>query len=182
MLRPAKITLLTCLLMYLPGIGNSQTCQPTNVLASTPTGQFTDHGDGTVTDIKTGLMWKKCSEGQSGEDCSTGSSLTYTWKAALGKAQTINTTGGFATYTDWRVPNIKELRSITEQQCVSPMINLTVFPATSSGYYWSSSPSIGRSGGDAWYVSFGGDNGISSYFEPTNNYVRFYVRLVRSGQ
>ncbi|MCI5136188.1 MAG: DUF1566 domain-containing protein, partial [Candidatus Electrothrix sp. AW2] len=26
-------------------------------------GQYIDHGNGTVTDTKTGLMWKRCSEG-----------------------------------------------------------------------------------------------------------------------
>jgi hypothetical protein len=33
-------------------------------------GRYLDNGDGTITDTKTQLMWKKCSEGQSGDNCS----------------------------------------------------------------------------------------------------------------
>ncbi|MFS8086422.1 MAG: DUF1566 domain-containing protein, partial [Acidobacteriota bacterium] len=36
-----------------------QACN-TAMLVSTPTSSFADHGDGTVTDQTTGLMWKRC--------------------------------------------------------------------------------------------------------------------------
>ncbi len=42
---------------------------------------FTDNGNGTVTDSATGLMWDKCSWGQSGNsDCATGSASAPTWQ------------------------------------------------------------------------------------------------------
>ncbi|WP_169314601.1 PEGA domain-containing protein [Thiothrix nivea] len=34
-------------------------------------GRYIDHGNGTITDSQTRLMWKKCSEGQSGNACSS---------------------------------------------------------------------------------------------------------------
>jgi hypothetical protein len=61
--------------------------------------RYTDHGDGTVTDKQTTLMWKKCIQGLSGNDCSTGTSSKYNWAQAL-------QLGGssFSSYNDWRLP------------------------------------------------------------------------------
>lgn len=135
------------LLVVFPLASAAQSCKLDSTHATTPTSQFTDNGDGTVTDNKTGLIWKKCSEGQtySLSGCS-GGALTYTWKEALNQAQVTNNTGGFLNYTDWRVPNINELRSIAEKQCWEPTINLTIFPNTPSNWFWSSSPFIFKQG------------------------------------
>ncbi len=64
---------------------------------------FTDNGDGTVTDSKTGLTWMRCAMGQtwSGTTC-TGWDGMYTWD----QARTLNTT--FAGHSDWRLPTIRE--------------------------------------------------------------------------
>ena len=56
---------------------------------------YTDNGDGTVTDNVTGLMWEK-------------GYLKTAWTDA-GKAAADDRTGGYA---DWRVPTIKELYSL----------------------------------------------------------------------
>jgi hypothetical protein len=142
--------------------------------SSTPTSEFTDHGDGTVTHDATGLMWMKCPLGQSGSGCTTGSANTYTWEAALEEAAG----SSFADYTDWRLPNIKELRSIVEKRCYSPAINEAVFPATPTSDFWSSSPGANFSG-NAWYVNFY-DGHSYDYF--VNRGSNQGVRLVRSGQ
>lgn len=176
MSTPLQTTLLLSLLAGLPMVGHAQTCQTTSIPAHTPTSQFTDSGNGTVTDNKTGLMWKKCSEGQSGNDCSSGSAASYTWQAALAQAQTVNTNGGFATYTDWRVPTITELRSIVETQCYDPAINLAVFPNTPSAWFWSSSP-VAAYGLSVWGVAF--DYGYGLWSLKGNHHG---LRLVRSGQ
>jgi len=56
----------------------AQTCN-SYVTATTPNADFTDNGDGTITHTKTGLMWAKCSEGQSGTNCATGATTYMTW-------------------------------------------------------------------------------------------------------
>lgn len=144
----------------------AQTVNP-NIQATTPESKFTDNGDGTVTDLVTGFMWKKSHE-------PTG---IYTWQGALQMAQAVNTGGGFAGYTDWRVPNAKELRSIVEEKCYDPAINLSVFPETPSDYFWTSSPDA-EVGAYAWIVNFrwGGDA-----MDNKDN-THHYVRLVRGGQ
>ncbi len=151
------------------------TCKPTSIPASTPDSQLIDNNDGTVTDSKTGLMWKKCLEGPlDAGDCS-GTDTTFTWQQALQQPGVVNTSG-FAGYTDWRLPNIKELRSIVEEQCSSPAINATFFPNTPSSSVWSGSPFAFNSA-YAWSVNFAGGN--SRAYDRGDSYA---VRLVRGGQ
>jgi len=171
------IVLGLCVLMW-SDQAMAQTCKKTiSITPSTPTADFTLNGNGTVTNIKTHLTWKRCSEGQtwSGTIC-TGTATTYTWQGALQQAKTLNTGNGFATFTDWRVPNRKELDSIVERQCIAPAINTTIFPATVSNWYWSASPYAGNAA-SAWNVLFRNGNGFAINKSSSN-----YVRLVRRGQ
>lgn len=55
---------------------------------------FTDNGDGTITDNRTGLMWEKLSDDGSIHDKDT----TYTWHNAGTKITALNGGGGFAGY------------------------------------------------------------------------------------
>jgi hypothetical protein len=106
-----------------------------------PNDRYIRHNDGTVTDTQTKLMWKQCTEGQSASDCSVGSVSSYNWQQALVHTESINNNGGFAGHTDWRIPNIEELRSIVAYNCYSPAINLYIFPnSPTNAIYWSSSP------------------------------------------
>ena len=134
------------------GTVQAQICNPESIPASTPDSQLQDNGDGTVTDTQTGLMWKQCSEGQSGNDCSSGMATVFDWKSALQQAQVVNNSGGFAGFTDWRVPNIKELNSLVERQCADPAINLMRFPNTPTAMYISASAVTGKMY-VAWFVS-----------------------------
>lgn len=133
----------------------AQTCKTTSITETTPTTRFTPQGNGTVLDTQTNLIWKRCLEGQTWDDSScTGAPSNISWGLALTAAQTLNTNGGFAEATNWRVPNIKELKSIVEHACNSPAINLTVFPNTlESTIVWSSSP-FAVNADNAWMVSF----------------------------
>ncbi|WP_406683517.1 DUF1566 domain-containing protein [Seonamhaeicola sp. MEBiC1930] len=80
---------------------------------------FVDNNDGTVTDNATGLMWQKADDG-------TGRN----WKSALDYAENLE----LASYSDWRLPNAKELQSIVDysrspQTTNSPAIN-SIFDTT----------------------------------------------------
>lgn len=178
-----KITSWFYLLILLPVLGNAQTCQTGKILETTPASQFIDHDDGTVTDNKTKLMWKKCSEGQAIINCD-GNPANYTWGDALTHTQALNEEGGYAGYTDWRLPNIKELTSIVEDQCAYPSINLAVFPNTAQdAAFWSSSPlseDLGSYGFSGWFVTF--NDGSADWMDFTYTYLGTQVRLVRGSQ
>jgi hypothetical protein len=120
-----------------------------------------------VTDIATGLKWKRCPEGMTwGGDACTGSATKYTHVGALQHAQTQASAG-------WRLPNVKELSSIADRSRANPAIDLTAFPNTPSDRFWSSSPYVGNSD-YAWIVDFS-DGGVSNNGRGNGN----YVRLVR---
>jgi hypothetical protein len=60
---------------------------------------FVDNGDGTVSDLATGLMWQQTDDG-----------VARNWEEALAYAENLE----LANYTDWRLPNAKELQSIVD--------------------------------------------------------------------
>ncbi|WP_445428003.1 Lcl C-terminal domain-containing protein [Alishewanella sp. HL-SH05] len=166
-------TLFSLLLLALSVLSaNAATCQE-NVPATTPNIDFTVHSDGTVTHKSTGLMWMRCSLGQSwdGSTC-TGSASTLTWANGLAAAKSHE----FAGYSDWRLPNHKELYSIVEGRCFLPAINTDIFPNTPANLFWSSSPNNGAAF-LKHYVDF--INGNAEGAVGSNN---LYVRLVRAGQ
>jgi hypothetical protein len=153
------------------GAAQPTPCQ-NNHSASNPDSGYTDHGNGTVTDTRTGLMWKQCAEGLSGATCQTGSAQTFTWANALVHAEAST----FASYIDWRLPNVKELSSLVEDCRVSPAINTNRFPNTPSAVFWSGSPHGDRSD-IVWLVAFDHGGYGQSYRSAS-----FRVRLVRGGQ
>ncbi len=121
-----------------------------------------------MTDTRTGLVWQRCSAGQSwsGGTCS-GSAATYTHEAALAYAQS---------QSGWRLPNVKELASLADRSRhdPDPAIDTDAFPGTPSDWFWSSSPYAGDAG-NAWLVSFGYVYSIDGFSR--SNYL--HVRLVR---
>ncbi|CAK0754286.1 conserved exported hypothetical protein [Gammaproteobacteria bacterium] len=135
------------------------------------TPSYTVNNDGTVTDSTTGLTWKRCAEGQTwtGTTC-TGSATAYTWDQANARTST------FAGYSDWRLPNIRELQTIVDRTVYSPAIDRTVFPNAPESNCWSASALAGYSN-DAWSVDFG--NGYAGSNSKNHS---FPVRLVRGGQ
>lgn len=146
--------------------------QDTDIAATTPTADFVDNGDGTVTHKLTGLMWKRCGEGQawSGTTC-TGTLATYSWDQAMGATGSV-----YAGHDDWRLPNVKELATLVEQRCWWPAINHEIFPAVpSDSYFWSSTP--GAWTDVAWFLS-----AATGSISHTDRFRLNEVRLVRGGR
>ena len=157
--------------LVLPGMAGAACVG--SIAADAPTGRYTVSGD-TVTDMANGLVWKLCSEGQSGSACA-GSAEAVTWQGALQRVQSANTAkdGGFS---DWRLPNRAELASLVEHGCTDPAINSAVFPATLAQSYWTSSP-YARDTALAWAVNFSTGDVL-----PAIKTTAKRVRLVRAGK
>jgi hypothetical protein len=115
-----------------------------------PAPRFTENGDGTVTDSLTGLMWLK-----------DGGCLKKGWNDALNIITDFNANplryscfGYTANYTDWRMPNVKELESMINYD-VSDMagwLNSVGFTNIQYSSYWSSTTSQ-KSAAQAWMVN-----------------------------
>ncbi|WP_462330231.1 Lcl C-terminal domain-containing protein [Thiohalocapsa halophila] len=138
-------------------------------MAPTADNRFRDNENGTVTDLATALIWKRCVEGVSGTDCTTGHFETFTWQEALQHAEAT----AFAGSTQWRLPDKNELASLVEASCAGPAINEVLFPNTAWSATWSSSP-YARDSSRAWTVEF--NNGWVGYDDKG---FPWFVRLVR---
>ena len=159
-----------CLLILLPLSLSAQTIKD-YIINDWPNERYQVHGDGTVTDTQTKLMWMQCSLGQDHESNCSGDAETYDWQEALEAAETYF----ISIYSDWRLPNIKELDSLVALDRHSPAINSTVFPNTMSERYWSSSPHYDINY-NTWEISFEYGEDLGSWYRANS----FYIRLVRS--
>jgi hypothetical protein len=163
-------------------------------------GRYQSHTDGTVTDTETGLMWKRCAEGQEWSDPSCeGEAVTPRWDAVMPKGQQ-RAWPPFAGHSDWRVPTREELRSLVwcsngtsretawEKTCSGkggwnipsgdyqrPTIDTVAFPDTPTTWFWSASMGNSAAAG-VWRVSFGAGNDFWGFRSVTG-----CVRLVRTG-
>jgi hypothetical protein len=118
--------------------------------------EFVDNGDGTVTDLSTGLMWMQHDNGEA-----------ISWENALAFAVDFE----YAGYSDWRLPNAKELQSIvdysrspstTNSAAIDPLFNCTQITDeggnTNYPFYWTGTTHANYSdqpGNAAAYVCFG---------------------------
>ena len=84
------------------------------------------NGDGTVTDVDTGLIWQE-----------TDDNVRRTFTSAFFYCQNLNLAGN----SSWRLPNIKQLVSIVDYTRENPAIDETIFPSTKNDAYWSSTSS-----------------------------------------
>ena len=127
---------------------------------------FNDNGNGTVTDIATGLIWQKCATAW--PDCSTGY-IKY-WKDSIDYCESL-TLGG---RSDWRLPNINELRGIIDYNSYSPSTNRYAFPSE-LGFYWSST-TYAKDTTSAWGINFSDGQIVSKNKTSSMGYLRC-VRL-----
>jgi len=115
-----------------------------------PAPRFTDNGDGTVTDSLTGLMWLK-----------DAGCLKKSWSNTLNIIAEFNSNsfshsclGYTANYTDWRIPNVKELESMINYDVSDPAgwLNSAGFTNVKYSSYWSSTTSQ-KSAAQAWMIN-----------------------------
>ncbi|ACN17594.1 conserved hypothetical protein [Desulforapulum autotrophicum HRM2] len=124
---------------------------------------FRDNGDGTITDLSTGLMWMQDDSGYGME-----------WQDALAYCEDLE----YASHTDWRLPNAKELQSIVDYTRMpdatdnttpstpgaaidTNFFNITPFTNYNGdedwGFFWSASTHKSSNGNGGWgaYIAFG---------------------------
>jgi hypothetical protein len=124
--------------------------------------QFTAYADETIQDNLTSRTWM--------EYCLPG---VMTWEDALRAADT-TTHGGF---TDWRLPNVKELQSLSVRDMTLPTTDLRFFPCIApAASYWTSTTVLNKSLTQAWIMQT--DLGIATYAEKATAQ---HVILVRGG-
>ncbi len=123
---------------------------------------FIDNNDGTITDLATGLVWLK-------DDSGSG----MTWKNALDWAEDLDAAG----YSDWRLPDAKELQSIVDYTrsldtdgtaSIDPIFNCTQINDEGGDanypFYWTSTTHADceEGGTSAAYLAFGEALGFMS--------------------
>jgi hypothetical protein len=118
-----------------------------------------DDNQAVVLDTTTRLMWQD------------NGSVSYTWQSAINFCENLTLAG----YSDWRLPNINELRTIIDDSRYNPSI-YQEFVNNSTGYCWSSTTEASNSS-LGWYVGF--YTGFISRDYKTNSNS---VRCVRGGQ
>ncbi|MBF0537120.1 MAG: DUF1566 domain-containing protein [Nitrospirae bacterium] len=142
-----------------------------------PIPRFTDNADGTVTDNLTGLVWSKNAGTPIAGACAYG---LKTWQQALDLMKCLNT-AAYLGYSDWRLPNIKELFSLVDHADSYPVIVQNhPFINVKSGNYWSSTVAYSNVQ-SAWYLNM--DDGIIGISQMANPSVSgLWVWPVRAGQ
>lgn len=150
------------------------------------------HNDGTLTDIKMGLQWMRCSLGQLWQNGTcAGEARKYTFDQALEAIEILNKSSGYAGFRDWRLPTKDELLTLvhsfndlsntwheenneSKDNAERPTIIHSAFPNTPPwGYRTSSSHNSIQYG--IWNVSFKDGHAYASYRN-----LDYHVRLVRS--
>ena len=136
--------------------------------AAWPTPRFSDNGDQTLTDNLTGLIWAKNANP---------AAATKLWQGALDYIASLNSKS-YLGYSDWRLPNRKELMSLVNRQQDNSVswLNAQGFSNVQVNYYWSSS-SYSNGTGAAWFL--GMSDGYTGHF--SKGYL-YNVWPVRGGQ
>tara|TARA_B100000315_G_scaffold248348_1_gene278120 strand:+ start:289 stop:1746 length:1458 start_codon:yes stop_codon:yes gene_type:complete len=99
-------------------------------------GRYVDHGDGTITDTKTNLMWTK-------KDSYADTGNCMDWNASKSYVNRLNIGG----YSNWRMPTVQELKGLYEESkklmaydndSSTPLHLDTIFADGAAYGFWSS--------------------------------------------
>ena len=118
------------------------------------------NGDGTITDTRTGLMWQAAY-----------ADTAKNWEDALQYCKNLNLAG----YSDWRLPEKEELRSIIDYHHMTHPTGSDYFETFVSNFFWSSTSL--SNGSSAWGLYL--NNGFDYMYSKIRTYG---VRAVRGGQ
>jgi len=121
--------------------------------------KFKNGGDGTVIDIKTGLIWQQLD-------------VEKDWEAANAYCEELD----YANHQDWRLPSLVELQTIVDKTKSNVMIDPIAFPDTKPSLYWSAT-TYESNYKNAMIVDFSNGDPYSEEKGFTN-----YVRCVRHGK
>jgi hypothetical protein len=119
---------------------------------------FIDNGDSTITDNLTNLIWQKYPNIN-----------IQNWEQALLYSENLV----LANATDWRLPNIKELQSLNDENVIQPSVTAPYFQNIGVKKYWSST-SLPNQITKAWYWDT--QFGITTYDVKTNSNFVICVR------
>ena len=123
-------------------------CVPLTAIAKAKPGRYLIDAKGeTVLDTTTKPTWQRVVAPQ-----------TYKWQSAKDTCKALVTAGG-----GWRLPTVRELRSLIDFGHSDPAIDKMAFPNTPSQFFWSATAYSGSSS-SAWGVSFsnGGSYGVGT--------------------
>lgn len=130
----------------------ASTAQAEYLVNETPDSRYIMSDDGTVTDLDTGLMWMRCNLGQTWNTTTKvcdETPTTYSWQEAFEGVAAYTDTN----YTNWRLPNINELRTIAAYDVSAPAINGVAFPNTPSSLSLCSSTPDTLDGNKSWVMT-----------------------------
>jgi hypothetical protein len=105
---------------------------------------YTDNGDGTISDVVTGLLWEKTPKGDAGifpNVSSVAQAAAYCASLQLGG------------HSDWRLPSLIELVSIVDYAGFAPAADPTFFPSTPVPAYFVASTPVAGSPSAVWIMS-----------------------------
>ncbi len=132
----------------------------------------TDGGDGSVHDKYNTYTWYDSNSATNGGYAGTPGDGTDTEDFI----QNLND-NNFGGFSDWRLPNVKELKSIVDNGRDRPTVNGDYFKNTTTSQYWSST-TVARNNEFVWPVYFG----IGLVLDSSRKNNACYVRAVRGGQ
>jgi hypothetical protein len=127
--------------------------------------RFVDNRNGTITDNETLLMWQK-----------SGTREMVSWKKAPEYIDRLNNRK-FAGYSDWRLPTLEELLTLTEPRHSRQGLYISSFFSQKQGIVASADSCTYDGKNLPWYISF--LRGISNCIS-YNLIDEFHVRAVRS--
>jgi hypothetical protein len=131
-----------------------------------PEPRFTDNGDGTVTDNLTRLMWTK-----DANIFGPGN-----WDNAISNCNDFE----LVNYTDWRLPNVREMESLIDYGSFDPALPLG-HPFTGVDYWSWSSTTLAGGIEYAWYLGISDQNEAIHASDPKSDTMSMVAWPVRGG-